>query len=144
MNKDDYTYIQDVTHFKSREDWNKDEYKEVPTAVKTAFTRCAVHRKQRAQLPTPGSQERSPEAPMLEKLPRSPPSTQACLWSNPVLDKLPRSPTSTQACLRSKADHCSRFCVPEELGTTEKLVWVAVLTGSSTKRLLTSGRRATS
>ena len=47
LNKDDHTYIQDVTHFKSREDWNKDEYKDVPTAVKTAFTRCAV------RLPTP-------------------------------------------------------------------------------------------
>ena len=85
------------------------------------------------------------DKPRIFKLPRSPTSIQACLWSNPKLEKLPRSPSSTQACLWSTADHCGTFCTPEEPGTTEALVRVVLfLSGSSTRRLLASGQRATS
>lgn len=39
LNKEDFEYIQDVTHFKGSYSWNQDVYKGVPTAVKSAFTR---------------------------------------------------------------------------------------------------------
>lgn len=35
-------FILDVTSFKSKAAWAEDPYKEVPTKVKSAFTRCAA------------------------------------------------------------------------------------------------------
>lgn len=50
MNKDDLEFVLSVTHFKGTYPWNEDVYKSVPTAVKSAFTRCLP-----PQLPTPTS-----------------------------------------------------------------------------------------
>lgn len=39
LNKEDFEYIQSVTHFKGSYPWNADLYKSVPTTVKSTFTR---------------------------------------------------------------------------------------------------------
>ena len=39
LNKDDHQFILDVTQFKSRSPALEDPYKNVPTSVKSAFTR---------------------------------------------------------------------------------------------------------
>jgi len=39
LNKDDHQFILDVTQFKSKAPGMEDPYKNVPTAVKSAFTR---------------------------------------------------------------------------------------------------------
>lgn len=41
MARDDLDYVLDVTKFKTRGNWNDDPLKGVPTALKSAFTRCA-------------------------------------------------------------------------------------------------------
>ncbi len=42
MARDDLDYVLDVTKFKTRGNWNEDPLKSVPTALKSAFTRCAA------------------------------------------------------------------------------------------------------
>lgn len=42
MARDDLDYLLDVTKFKTKGAWNDDPLKGVPTALKSAFTRC-VH-----------------------------------------------------------------------------------------------------
>jgi hypothetical protein len=41
MARDDLDYLLDVTKFKTKGAWNDDPLKGVPTALKSAFTRCA-------------------------------------------------------------------------------------------------------
>ncbi len=42
MARDDLDYVLDVTKFKTKGTWNEDPLKGVPTALKSAFTRCAA------------------------------------------------------------------------------------------------------
>ncbi len=39
LSKDDFEFVLDVTKFKTSKEWGADPYKDVPTAVKSAFTR---------------------------------------------------------------------------------------------------------
>lgn len=41
MVRDDVDFVLDITKFKSKAAWAADPFKEVPTAVKSAFTRSA-------------------------------------------------------------------------------------------------------
>ena len=41
LNKDDLEFVLDVTKFKTKAPWGQDPYKDVPTQVKSAFTRRA-------------------------------------------------------------------------------------------------------
>ena len=42
MAREDLDYVLDVTKFKTKGPWNDDPLKNVPTALKSAFTRCVV------------------------------------------------------------------------------------------------------
>jgi replication factor C subunit 1 len=39
ISKEQLEFVMDVTKFKTRSPWGEDPYKEVPTKVKSAFTR---------------------------------------------------------------------------------------------------------
>lgn len=45
ISRDQFDYVLDVTKFKTKAPWGEDPYKDVPTKVKTAFTRCVAGRR---------------------------------------------------------------------------------------------------
>ncbi len=98
MTREDLDYVLDVTKFKTQAHWNDDPMKNVPTNLKSAFTRCARARALLYASVPARAQSTSGEASSIP---------QACL--HPVRPVLPPPETSVPARTQSTSGEAASF-----------------------------------